>query len=239
MKDWVKPDRKLILLITVISTLLVWAGAGLQTIYANFDGPYYIVVAKSWYNSGIIRSLFSFSLPLEYYPAHLPLYPLLINLVSITGINHLQSMLLVNLGATLAAAWVIFEISKRLQWGNPFWITLAWLFWWPRMWAVRSVGSPETLFIMTNQKILAVRCLRQPGRTDKEPGNSAFSRLYPGLGGQRHQNQKTGNKMLAGDTYRFDVFRSVLLLLSQNRRFLGLFPYRGQYSPPAFALQGF
>jgi hypothetical protein len=149
MKDWVKPDRKLILLITVISTLLVWAGAGLQTIYANFDGPYYIVVAKSWYNSGIIRSLFSFSLPLEYYPAHLPLYPLLINLVSITGINHLQSMLLVNLGATLAAAWVIFEISKRLQWGNPFWITLAWLFWWPRMWAVRSVGSPETLFIMT------------------------------------------------------------------------------------------
>ncbi len=135
-------------IICVASTLAVWAAVGTKTIYQNFDGPYYIVVAKAWYNKEIIRNMFSFALPLEYYPAHFPLYPLLINLVNLLGLNHLQAMVMVNLLATVACTYVIYKIAEEHKWGDPFWITLAWLFWWPRMWAVRSVGSPETLFIL-------------------------------------------------------------------------------------------
>jgi hypothetical protein len=120
----------------------------MKTVYQNYDGPYYIAIAKSWYNQEIIRNTFSFPLPLQYYPAHFPLYPLLINLINLINLNHLQAMVLVNLAATVAGSIVIFTIFEKMKWGNPFWITLTWLFWWPRMWAIRSVGSPETLFIM-------------------------------------------------------------------------------------------
>jgi len=55
---------------------------------------------------------------------------------------------MVNLLATAAGAVVIYKIFEQKKWGGPLWISMAWLFLWPRMWAVRSVGSPETLFIL-------------------------------------------------------------------------------------------
>lgn len=122
--------------------------AGLPAVYQNFDGPFYVVVAKTWYNQNLIGNLFSFNLPLEYYPAHFPLYPLLLGAVSWLGLNHLQAMVLVNLCVTVVTAVVLYRIGQKLGWESPFWMTFAWLFWWPRMWAVRSVGSPETLFIL-------------------------------------------------------------------------------------------
>jgi len=58
------------------------------------------------------------------------------------------AMLMVNLAATIAGAILIYWIFDKYHWGEPLTVTLVWLFWWPRMWAVRSVGSPETLFIL-------------------------------------------------------------------------------------------
>lgn len=137
----------IISLTAIISTVLLWIPAGMQKIEENFDGPYYLVVAKSWYQKSIIENNFSFPLPTEYYAAHFPLYPLLINIFSMTGINHLQAMLLVNLLATIIGANVLYLIAAEKKWGNPLLLALAWLFIWPRMWAVRSIGSPETMFI--------------------------------------------------------------------------------------------
>ena len=139
---------KWVVVISVVSTLVIWLATGLNVIYRNYDGPFYIAVAKSWYDGETIRNNFSFPLPVEYYPAHFPLYPLVIWLVSLAGFNYLQAMVTVNLLATMAAGAVIYKIAADLKWGQPFWISLAWLFWWPRMWAVRSVGSPETLFVL-------------------------------------------------------------------------------------------
>ena len=39
------------------------------------------------------------------------------------------------------------EIFEEFKWGNPLLVALIWLFAWPRIWVVRSVGSPETLFV--------------------------------------------------------------------------------------------
>src|SRR3989304_7513650 len=83
--------------ISLIPTLLIWLpfflrlGSfwkiplpqnGMATIVANYDGPLYLVAAKSFYNPEIIRS-FEFSLPVEYYAAHFPLFSLLIKTAGI------------------------------------------------------------------------------------------------------------------------------------------------------------
>lgn len=143
-KNW------LIIILTVfISTIAIWWTAGFKTIYQNFDGPYYLVVAKSWYDKATIAKYFSFPIPLEYYAAHFPLYPIIIKFFSTLPLfNPLRSMLIVNMIATMAAGITLFKIAKEKGWPNPLFMALAFLFVWPRMWAVRVVGSPETLFIL-------------------------------------------------------------------------------------------
>jgi hypothetical protein len=143
LKTWL-----LVACLSIGSTLGVWYVVGMNKIYRNFDGVYYIVVAKTWYNKTSIGKGFEIPLPTEYYAAHFPVYPFLINVICLTGLNHLQSMVFINLLVTALTAIMIFKIWEDNKWGKPWWAVIVWLFWWPRMWGVRSVGSPETLFIL-------------------------------------------------------------------------------------------
>ncbi len=129
---------------SILSTLALWIPVGMQKVYENFDGPYYVVIAKSWYDKVFIGTHFSFPLPLEYYPAHFPLYPALIWLFG----SSLLAAVIINLVVSTGAAMVIYKIFEEFKWGNPLVAGLVWLFAWPRMWVVRSIGSPETLFIL-------------------------------------------------------------------------------------------
>lgn len=143
VKSWV-----VLALLCIFSSGLVWTNVGMAKIYENFDGPYYAIVAKSFYDKTIIGSNFEFSQPLEYYPAHFPFYPLVSQtLSSLTGLNILRSMLLVNITMAIIGCILIFESFTNLKWPQPFLSAVAWLFLWPRMWGVRSIASPETLFI--------------------------------------------------------------------------------------------
>ena len=56
-------------------------------------------------------------------------------------------MLAVNLAAGVTGAIFMFAAAQQAGMSKPWVAALVWLFFWPRMWAVRSVGSPETLFI--------------------------------------------------------------------------------------------
>lgn len=142
-KNWV-----ILALISLFSTLILWLPAGMNTVYENFDGPYYLVVAKTWYNKTLIGQNYSFPLPNEYFAAHLPLYPALINLAKfIPLLNGPRAMVAINLVFSVAAAIAIYEIGLRLKWDHPLFLAFVWLFWWPRIWVVRSVGSPETIFL--------------------------------------------------------------------------------------------
>jgi hypothetical protein len=141
-----RKDLGLIAAVTVLSTGALWWGAGMKNVYQNFDGPYYLVVAKSWYDKNIIENNFSFPVPTEYYAAHFPLYPAMIRVINILGLNGFQAMVLGNLLATLGTGILWYRICRDKGWGNPLWQVLWWLFWWPRIWVVRSVGGPETLF---------------------------------------------------------------------------------------------
>lgn len=143
MKDW----QRIILLglITLVSSGFLWLVAGTRVIYENFDGPYYAVVAKCLYESGCISRTFSFPIPLEYYPAHFPLYPLLMRGMEFLGV--MRAGVIINLISSMAGAGTIYWIWGKMKWKNGFWTALVWLFIWPRMWVVRSVASPEALFI--------------------------------------------------------------------------------------------
>jgi len=127
--------------VAVGSTVILWITTGMKVVYQNFDGPYYTAVAKCFYNKDCLGKSFDFPLKLEYYPAHFPLYPTFIKLMEPLGL--IRAGLIINILATVAAAIVIYEVTKR-----NLWIAMTWLFFWPRMWVVRSIASPETLFIL-------------------------------------------------------------------------------------------
>ncbi|MBI2008233.1 hypothetical protein HYS82_01095 [Candidatus Amesbacteria bacterium] len=127
--------------VAVASTVAVWTVVGMKTVYQNYDGPYYAAVAKCFYNKDCLGKSFDFPLKLEYYPAHFPLYPALIRLIGVIGL--IRAGVIINVLVAAAAAMVVYEVS-----GRKLWAGLTWLFFWPRMWAVRSIAGPETLFIL-------------------------------------------------------------------------------------------
>lgn len=152
----------IIILVSLFSTFLIWLpfflrlesfwkmslpAEGMATIMKNYDGLYYIVIAKSLYQPEIISSLFSFDLPTIYYAAHFPLYPLLIKIGGLV-VNHLWSMLSITLISSVLAVVVFYFFLKEFKLSKePLWLTSLFLLFPARWLVVRSVGSPEPLFI--------------------------------------------------------------------------------------------
>lgn len=150
-----KPKRDILIIVFVsfLATLVVWLPfafgfkEGLVTLFKNYDGPNYIIIAKSWYDKAFIAKSFSIPIPLEYYPSHLPGYPLTISFLNrfITGpLAMLTSTLLSTVFAAIAFYLLLYKF-KLSQ--NPLWLTIVFLVFPARWVAVKAVGSPEPLFI--------------------------------------------------------------------------------------------
>lgn len=146
MSKFVKEMLTLILVV-LASTAIMWGLLGSAKILENFDGPYYGVIAKTWYDKKLIGETYPFTLPLEYYAAHLPLFPAFMSVFSLVTGSVLSGGVLANLLGTIVGVIVVYTVWTKNKWSNPFWVSMAWLFIWPRMWAVRSIASPETIFI--------------------------------------------------------------------------------------------
>ncbi len=148
-----KKDLLILAFAAVLTTLLVWLPfifnpqGGIFTLFKNYDGPNYLVITKSWYNRKFIAKNFSLPTPLEYYPAHLPGYPLTIAAIG-TLFRGPTAMLLSTLLATVLATltFYLFLFKFKLS-ENPFWLSLVFLILPARWVVVKAVGSPEPLFI--------------------------------------------------------------------------------------------
>jgi len=120
-----------------------------QYIYKQFDGPLYIIPAKTLYNPKEIAKInrdSSLSQDPKYFAAHLPLYPLLIRFVS-PILGYLKAMLGVNLifsGVLVCLFYYVLRHFKLTK--NPLLLSSIFLFF-PRFLVVRSTGAPESLFI--------------------------------------------------------------------------------------------
>lgn len=151
-----------ILTITLLPTFALWvpfllrlkslwsiplSQMGMGTIVANYDGPLYIVVAKTLYNVDAIKASYSFPLPVEYYAAHFPLFPLLIRLFSpITGYPY--SMLFVTLVFSFVAIYYFYLfIQDFVDKKQAMFVTLLFAVF-PARWLIsRSVGSADVIFV--------------------------------------------------------------------------------------------
>ncbi len=150
-----------ILLLTIIPTLLVWLpffgriksfwtipipSQGMATVVANYDGPLYLVAAKTLYNPIEIGSNYQFPLSNEYYSAHFPLFPVLIKFfAAIFGFPY--SMLFVTVISSFFALFIFYKLAESLDKENALWMTLVFALFPARWLIVRSVGSAEPLFI--------------------------------------------------------------------------------------------
>jgi len=163
-------DLLIVLALSLIPTLLIWVPFilrlpefwsiplpvnGMQTIAANFDGPLYIVVAKTFYNTTLIKEGFSFPLQVQYYAAHFPFFPLLIWVAG--------TLLNLSFGNTFGFPWGMLTItlitsvitiyyfkafvSQYVHKKDLIWITFVFAVFPARWLIVRSVGTPEPLFI--------------------------------------------------------------------------------------------
>lgn len=148
--------------LSLIPTLLIWlpfalrlgtfwgipiGKEGMATIVANYDGPLFLVVAKTFYNLEAIALSYSFPLSLEYWAAHFPLFPLLIRMFSVflgypyamLGVTCLSSVLALYFFRRLARIYV----DKKSAW----WLTAFFAIFPARWLIVRSVGAAEPLFV--------------------------------------------------------------------------------------------
>ena len=114
--------------------------ATFETIFANYDGPNYMAISKCGYDKNCLGPNFSLSQPLEYYPAHLPGYPMLIRFFSnfTTGP---KAMLFVTLIGSVLMTLATYALFK------DFWVAFFLIFLPPRLFILRSIGAPETWFI--------------------------------------------------------------------------------------------
>lgn len=154
-------DLASIACITLASTLLLWLPfvlhlpavlgiaipeVGFQTIQRNYDGLNYIIVAKSLYQEELIGQ-FPQELSAEYFAAHFPGYPLMIRLFA-PLIGYLNSMVLVTVFFSVMAVVTFYLLLKELRLPtNIFWLSVVFLFLPARWLIVRSVGTPEPMFI--------------------------------------------------------------------------------------------
>lgn len=152
-------DIALIFLMTIIATGLIWLphvlhlnfyglnfSEGFNTIYRNFDGVNYIIVAKSLYQEQIISALPQ-DLPHTYYAAHFPLYSLLILIFS-PLLGFLKSMLFVSVLFTALSAVAFYFLVRDFKFTNhPLWLSIVFLVLPARWLIVHSVGSAEPVFI--------------------------------------------------------------------------------------------
>lgn len=151
-----------IILLSLIPTLLIWVPFflrletfwtiplpqnGMATIVANYDGPLYLVIAKTFYNNALITANYAFSLPVEYYAAHFPLFPFLIKIFApIFGYPY--SMLGITLASSILALYFFQKLALQfVKKEDALWLTFVFSILPARWLIVRSVGSAEPLFV--------------------------------------------------------------------------------------------
>ncbi|MBI2196428.1 glycosyltransferase family 39 protein [Candidatus Daviesbacteria bacterium] len=147
--------------LTLLTTLLVWLphilalpnfwglsfSEGFSTIYRNFDGLEYIIIAKTFYNPDLIASLHQ-SLPANYFASHFPGYAFLITVFS-PILGYLKSMLFVSVLSTILACWAFYFLVKNFKLStHPLFLSFIFLILPARWLIVHSVGSSEPTFIL-------------------------------------------------------------------------------------------
>lgn len=153
-------NQFVLIILTVLVSLSFWFAfynnlpqklgfpkTSLETVYSNYDGPNYMVISKCGYSKSCIATNFSLPMPLEYYPAHFPGFPLIIKYFSFYTITP-KAMLLASLfGSVFLSVISYYFFGLFLNSQKSFILSLLMIFFPARLLVLRLVGAPETWFI--------------------------------------------------------------------------------------------
>jgi hypothetical protein len=203
------------LLLASVPTLILWLPfffriesiwniplpqSGMQSIVANYDGPLFLVVAKSFYDPATISENFEFPLPSEYYAAHFPAFPILIKILS-PFLGFPYSMLFVTLASSALAIYFFnLFIRQYVEGKNATFLTIFFALFPARWLIVRSVGSAEPLFLAAtiasvyffqNKKYLWAGVWGAVAQLTKSPGILLFVAYFLAFFGPRLKNLAT------------------------------------------------
>lgn len=146
-------DYGIIFLVWLLATLALYipfwfSNDKLQLVYQNWDGPNFVVIAKSLYNPQVIKQfnfLGGWMTPIMF-ACNFPLYPVLIRLFSFIG--YFRSMLFVSLGFSLLTIWLFYYFVKKFRLSaNALFLSLVFIFFPPRWFSVYHVGNSEPVFL--------------------------------------------------------------------------------------------
>jgi len=160
MPNLINKNQLKVIFLTVLVIVLFWLtfslnipqyfgfpAVDLKTLFANYDGPNYMVIAKCGYNPDCIRNTFSLGLPLEYYPAHFPGFPAIIKLFDLVSPGPV-AMLLSTLAGSIFLNLVFYRLATSFtSTKKSLWLTVIFTFLPARLFVLRVVGAPETWFI--------------------------------------------------------------------------------------------
>ncbi len=119
---------------------------GFDTIYRNFDGIEYILIAKSLYHPLVLSQLPQ-PMPASYFASHFPGFALAI-LTFAPLLGFLRSMLFVSTLFTMLSAWAFYFLVKDFKLTEqPLYLSFLFLILPARWLIVHSVGSSEPMFI--------------------------------------------------------------------------------------------
>lgn len=154
----------IIISLTILSTMILWIPfifkfnhigqmkvkePGFINILKHWDGPLYIIPAKTLYDKN--SPIFSenvLGLQKEYFAAHLPGYPITIRILCpIAGYPY--ATILSALFFSILLFCFFYYFVKKLKISNhPLFLTIIFMFITPRFFTVRSIGSPEPMFLL-------------------------------------------------------------------------------------------
>lgn len=153
-------DLSILTALTLLTTFLVWLphilalpnfwglnfSNGFNTIYKNFDGLEYIIIAKTFYIPHLIASLPQ-SLPANYFASHFPGYSIVIAIFA-PILGFLKSMILTSVLFTIFSVIGFYYLVKDFKLtSQPLFLSLLFLILPARWLIVHSVGSSEPMFI--------------------------------------------------------------------------------------------
>lgn len=160
MPKFINKNHLKVIVLTALATILFWLifslniplfiglpSVDLKTLFANYDGPNYMIIAKCSYSFDCIRKTFSLGLPLEYYPAHLPGFPLIIQALDIFLPGPLAMLVSTLAGSVFLNLFFYKLLCLYTNKNKAFWLTIVFTFLPARLFVLRVVGAPETWFI--------------------------------------------------------------------------------------------
>lgn len=119
----------------------------LQLLYQSWDGPAYVVVARSFYKPELIAKANTVGLPDYYFANYFPLYPLFIKIFSFVG--YWKSAILTTQIFTLLFIIAMYKLLKMVYPKEKLnWIAIPLIFFPARWFSITHIGSSEPLFLL-------------------------------------------------------------------------------------------